>query len=256
MRQVGAHHLLGVDHRLGHAGAARGEQEFADRLGIDLLDRARDGVGRPGGHKLAPRQRLHLRRRLVDMHQQHALEVQRRQRAGIDLAVLHEHQAGLHEVEDVAQLGVVLAHHRVGRRHRRQRRARLHGGHREQRELDGVRGQDHHRLVRPEAAIDQRLGHGIDLPLGLGIGDFQPLALRPAALRQPDPVRRLLRPLRQEGRHVLFVGLQLVIRLQQDGAIAAPVDPDVAAQEVDRLEGRLHHTVQRRYSRCCLACAD
>ena len=178
------------------------------------------------------------------MHQQHALQVQRRQRAGIDLAVLHEHHAGLDQVEDVTQLGVVLAHHRVGRRHRRQRRARLHGGHREQRELDRVRGQDHHRLVRAEAAIEQRLGHRIDLPLGLGIGDFQPLALRPAALRQPDAVRRLPGPLRQESRHVLFVGFQLVIRLQQDRAIAAPVDPDVAAQEVDRLEGRLHHTVQ------------
>ena len=57
---------------------------------------------------------------------------------GIDLAVLHEHHAGLDEVEDVAQLGVVLAHHRIGGRHRRQRRARLHGRHGEQRELDRV----------------------------------------------------------------------------------------------------------------------
>ena len=29
---------------------------------------------------------------------------------------------------------------------------------------------------------------------------------------------------------------------------AAPVDLDVAAQEIDRLEGRLHHAVQRRFS--------
>jgi hypothetical protein len=138
-RQVGAHHLLGVDHGLGHAGAARSEEEFADGPGLDLLDRSRHRVRRLGGHELAPRQRLHPGRRLVDMHQQDAFEVQRRQRAGIDLAVLHEHHAGLDEVKDVTQLGVVLAHHRIGRRHRRERRARLHGGHGEQREFDRVR---------------------------------------------------------------------------------------------------------------------
>jgi hypothetical protein len=51
---------------------------------------------------------------------------------------------------------------------------------------------------------------------------------------------------------MLLVGLQTVIRLQQNGAVATPLDLDVATEEVDRLEWRLHHTVQRdtpgRYS--------
>ena len=160
------------------------------------------------------------------------------------LAVLHEHQARLDQVEDVFQLGVILAHHRIGRRHRRERRARLHRRHRQQRELDRVRRQDHHRLVRPEAAIEQRLRHRIDLLLGLGVGHLQPVAPRPAALRQPHAVRRLLRPLGEERRHVLFVRLQLVVRLQDDRAVGAPVDGDVAAQEIDRLERGLQDAVQ------------
>ncbi len=145
---IGAHHLLRVDDGLRHAGAARGEQEFADRLRLDGVDGLRHCIGRLGRDQLGPRQRLHLRRRLVDVDQQHAFEIERGQGAGVDLAVLHEDQAGPDEVEDVFQLGMVLAHHRIGRRHRRNRRARLHGGHGEQRELDGVRGQDHHRPCR------------------------------------------------------------------------------------------------------------
>ena len=183
------------------------------------------------------------------MDQQHAIEIEVVQRIGVDLTVLHEHQAGLDQVEDVFQLGVILAHHRVGRRHRRERRARLHRGHRQQRELDRVRRQDHDRLVRPEAAIEQRLRHRIDLPLGLAVGHLQPVAPRPAALRQPHAIGRLGRPLREERRHVLLVGLQRVVRLQDDRAVGAAVDGDVAAQEVDRLERRLHHTVQRRFPR-------
>jgi hypothetical protein len=43
---------------------------------------------------------------LVDMDQQHALEIEGGQRAGVDLAVLHENQAGLDQVEDIFELGV------------------------------------------------------------------------------------------------------------------------------------------------------
>jgi len=84
-------------------------------LGLDLLDRSRHRVGRRGRDQLAPGQRLHLGRRLVDMDQQHAFKIERGQGTRIDLAILHEHHAGLDQVEDVAELRVVLAHHRISR---------------------------------------------------------------------------------------------------------------------------------------------
>jgi hypothetical protein len=145
------------------------------------------------------------------MDQQHAIEVEVVQRIAVDLTVLHEHQAGPDQVEDILQLGVILAHHRVGRRHWRERRPRLHRGHRQQRELDRVRRQDHHRLVRTEAAVEQRLRHRIDVLPGLAVGDLHPIARRPAALRQPDAIGRLGSPLREKRRHVLLIGLQLVV---------------------------------------------
>ncbi|MEY3327547.1 MAG: hypothetical protein RLZZ115_428, partial [Cyanobacteriota bacterium] len=39
--------------------------------------------------------------------------------------VLHQHHGGLDQAEQVLQLGVVLAHQRIGGRHRRGRQARL-----------------------------------------------------------------------------------------------------------------------------------
>src|SRR5262249_29613653 len=90
---------------------------------------------------------------------------------------------------------------------------------------------------------------GIDLLLGLGIAELQPFAVRTAALRQPHTVRRLPGPARQECRDVLLVGFQPMVRLQQDGAVGPRFELDVAAQELDRLEGGLRRTVQRRFSR-------
>ena len=55
------------------------------------------------------------------------------------------------------------------------------------------RRQDHQRLVRPEAAIEQRLRHRIDLLPGLAVGDLQPVARRArgAAPARRDPAPRL-----------------------------------------------------------------
>jgi hypothetical protein len=190
------------------------------------------------------------------MHQQHAVQVQSGQRVGIDLAILHEDKAGPDQVEDIFQLGVIAAHHRIGRRHRGERRSRLHRRHRKQRELDRVRRQDHHRLVGPEAAVEQRLRHRIDLLLRFRVGQLQPRPLRPAALREPQTIRRLTRPLCQECRHVLLVGSELVVRLQDDRAVAASFDGDVASQKVDRLERGLQDAIHRRFLfvLCCAPC--
>ena len=49
------------------------------------------------------------------MHEQYAREVERRESARVDFAILHEHQPGPDQVNDVTQLGVILAHQRVGR---------------------------------------------------------------------------------------------------------------------------------------------
>src|SRR5262249_21793992 len=84
---------------------------------------------------------------------------------------------------------------------------------------------------------------------GLGIAELQPFAVRTAALRQPHAVGGLPGPARQECRDVLLVGFQPMVRLQQDGAVGPRFELDVAAQELDRLEGRLSHAVPRRFSR-------
>ena len=70
------------------------------------------------------------------------------------------------QVEDVAQLDMVLAQQRIGRRHRRGRRAGLHRGHGHQRMFDRVAAEDGHRLVRPGAQVQQRLRQRIDRAAG------------------------------------------------------------------------------------------
>ena len=133
--------------------------------------------------------------------------------------------AGLDQVEQIFQLDVILAHQRIGRRHRRRRQARLHRRLRHQRVLDRIAGENRDRTALLEAEIEQALRQRIDGALGFAIGHLAPLPVGTAALREPDALRRLLRPFRQRRRDVLLVGLQRNARLQNDDAIARAARP-------------------------------
>ena len=90
---------------------------------------------------------------------------------------------------------MILAHQRIGRRHRRRRQARLHRGLRHQRVLDRIAGEDGDGAAVSDAEIEQALRQRVDGALGFAVGDFSPLPVRAAALRQPDAIGRSASPI-------------------------------------------------------------
>jgi hypothetical protein len=80
-----------------------------------------------------------------------------------------EHQARRQRVQHVAQLLEVLAHQRVGRRHRAVRHAGIEAAEREQRVLDAVLAEDRDRALGVQAAVEQRLPDAARLLQGLRI---------------------------------------------------------------------------------------
>ena len=177
-----------------------------------------------------------------DVHDGDAGEIDRLQRLLKGRAVLHHHDGGLDQVEQIFEFGVILAHQRIGRRHRRGRQACLHRGLRHQRVLDGIAGEDRDGAAAFNTEIEQALRQRVDGALGFAVGNLSPLPVGAAALRQPDALGRLLRPFRERGRNVLLVRLQRNARLQDDDAVGPPLDGDVALQPVDLAKaGFLQH---------------
>ena len=191
---VGAPHALRVDHALGHAGGAGGEQHLGDRVGPDLgvrrIDRRRWAWS---ASRSANAVDLALGGRIAgDDH----LEVGRHHRLDGALegaAVGGEHEARGQQLEHVAQLAVVLRDQRVGRRDRHVGHADVERGKRQQRVLDVVAGQDGDRPLGREAAREQRRADAPRLVERLGVGDAAPAALV-VALREQHPVGSALRP--------------------------------------------------------------
>ena len=144
-RRIGAHHLLGVDDGLGHAGRARGEQQLADGIGRDLRNRLLDVSRHRRRREIGIGHALDAVARPYDVDDGDAGEIERFQRFLEGRAVLHHHHRGLDQVEQVFQLDVILAHQRIGRRYRRCRKPRLHRRLRHQRMLDRIARQDRHR---------------------------------------------------------------------------------------------------------------
>ncbi len=174
-----------------------------------------------------------------DVNHGDAREVERFQRLLEGRAVLHHHHGRPDQAEQIFQLGMILAHQRIGRRHRRRRKPRLHRALRHQRVLDRIAGQDRDGPSLGNSEIEQALRQRIDRALGVTIRDLAPLPVGTAALRKPDPLGRLLGPFRQRGRDMLLVSLQRNARLQHDRAVGASLDRDVALQPFDLAKGRL-----------------
>ena len=156
-RGIGAHHRLGVDDGLGHAGRARGEQQFADGVGRDLCDRLLDVAVYGRRRKIGKGNALDAVAGARDVDHGDAVEIERLERLLEGRAVLHHHDLGLDQVEQIFQLEVIVAHQRIGRRHRRRRKARLHRGLRQKRMLDRIAGENRNRAAGLEPEIEQRL---------------------------------------------------------------------------------------------------
>jgi hypothetical protein len=111
-------------------------------------------------------------------------------------AVRGEHQAGIQQLDDVAQLGVILRHQRVGRRDRRIRHAHVLAGQSQQRVFEVVPGQDHDRAFDAEIARQQRLADGAHAVQRLFVRDVAPAAVR-IAPGEEAALRRFPRPVAQ-----------------------------------------------------------
>src|SRR5262249_34465750 len=94
------------------------------------------------------------------------------------------------------------------------------------------------RAVRLELQVDEALRQRIDGTFRLGIRQFAPLPLGTAALRQPDAIGRVPGPFRKIGRDVCSVRLQRNARFQDDRAVIATLDRDVAREPIDLAKGR------------------
>ncbi|MCY1356269.1 hypothetical protein D9M69_427140 [compost metagenome] len=209
---VGAPHAVRVDHRLGHLGRARGEKKLGDGVGAGGLHRRVDGGrGRRGGEHVEARGGAAFERAFGE-HDLGAGGHGGRDGLGEARGVGGEHQAGRERVDDVAQLVVVLAHDRIGRRHGAVGHARVEAAQREQRVFDAVLAQDHDRALGVQAAIEQGLSDAARFFQRLRIAHAQPVA--GAAVGQAlaacdeGAIGRHLRPVREPVGHALAVGLQ------------------------------------------------
>jgi hypothetical protein len=75
---------------------------------------------------------------------------------------------------DMLELGVILALERIGDRDWRYRDAGGMAGEREERVVDAVGGEDHHRPLGRETALDETRRQGIDNRSSRRIGQFAP----------------------------------------------------------------------------------
>ena len=157
---VGAPHALRVDDRLGQLGRARGEQELGDGVRAGGRHRGIDGRGgrgrRAGCRRRWPGSALAsvaVARSTTSTSARH----DRGDGAAEARGVAGEHQPGRQRVEDMAQLVVVLADGGIGRRDRAVGNAGVDAAERQQRVLEAVLAQDHHRPLGGQAAVEQGL---------------------------------------------------------------------------------------------------
>ena len=232
--QVGAPHALGVDDRLGHLGGAAGEQE--------LHDGARAGGVHGGIHRRRGRGGLQAVKRqggtafdaALGQHHFHIGAHGGFDGFAVARTVGRKHQPGGEGGDDVAQLVVVLAHGGVGGRHGAVGHPCVNAAQRQQRVLDGVLAQHHHRALGIQAPVQQGLADAAGGVQRLGVAHMLPVArlqwLARAQLlapRQKAVVGRGLGPVHQVVRHAPGKGAQGQIGLQVAHArrAFAQVDP-------------------------------
>src|SRR6185295_18156054 len=220
---VRAQHAVGVDHALRHPGRAGGEEDLCDRVGSQLKERA-----------FHQRAGIHLQQ----LRDRGRLRADRREGRLEFLRVVGEDEAGLHQVEDVLQLAVVLRHQRIGGRDRRHRHADMHCAEREQGVVDAVVGEDGDRLLRVEISFEEGLSYPPRRAVGFAVAELSPPAALPVPLGKEDPLRRLVRPLGKPLRDAAGVGAELLRRAHDRRTVGALLQRDPGGRELQR---RMHN---------------
>src|ERR1700758_1943847 len=116
---------------------------------------------------------------------------------------------------------------------------RLHRRHGHERMLDRIARKDRDGTPGLETEVGGPFGRRTAPALGPAIGDFSPLPRLACALREPDALWRLIGPFRQRSWDMRVIGFQRNARLQDDDAVIAPLDHDVAREPIDLSKGRL-----------------
>jgi len=120
----------------------------------------------------------------------------------------------------------------------------VHRAEREQPVIHAVVGEDGDGLVRPEAALEQRLA---DAPRGfqrLRVGDLAPLLA--VAFGEKHAPGCVFRPAQQPLPDAALVAAQRLRRAQYCRAVGAPLDPDIGRREAQ--SGVQHHGFLLRFS--------
>ena len=201
---VGAQHALRVDHALGRAGRARGEQ--------DLGHAVRANTGKCLIH-------ARRRRRLQQFGDRRRLRAHGRERRSELRRIGGVHQTRAQQLEDRLELGEVLRHQRIGRRDRRHRDADVHRAEREQGVVHRIVREDGERAFGVEAALEQRTAdapHGVER---LAVGHLAPAVL--GSLREERAIRRLVRPVGQPFSGAARVRTEQLRGAQQHRAVPA-----------------------------------
>ena len=239
---VGAPHAVGVDDGLGQLGRAAGEQELDDGVGRGGLLGGIDGGRGFGGQQFGQRRAgTAAKRCVIGVARQHDFAAggcHGGNRRAIARAVLGPDQARRQRVDDVAQLAVVLADGRIRGRGGRIRHAGVQAAERQQRVIDAVVGQDHHRPLGRQPAREQRLADAASGIQRLRVADVAPVAelsvSQPLALGDEGFVGRGARPMDQAIRHARVEILQRHIGRQVLRAVIARAHFDAGDAEGQR----------------------
>ncbi len=231
-RLIAAQHALGVDHRLGHAGGAGGEQELGDSVGADpgrgRLDPARgrgcEQIGK--GRRSSPGRRIGRHR-----------DLGRGRHGGLDRSFIcgpggGEDQAGPDELDDLAQLAEVVGDQRVGGRDRSVGNPDVLRGERQQRMLEIVAREDRERALGRKPALEQRLADPAHALEGFGVGQPPPGAIR-TALGQKRARGRVLGPALQPLGQARRIVSERVRRAGADRAIGAMLQLQIERAQTD-----------------------
>ena len=239
-RHIGAEHQLGIDDGLGHAGGARGEQEFGDGV---WPHRIMGGVHRRGFrrvHEIGEERDGAAARRRVLHHDQlhirrHGVLDGARERG----AVGDEDHAGRHEIDDIFQLSMVAGDQRIGRGHRRIGAARIKRAHTHHGVVKIIAREDHEGPLGAEAPCDERRRDAPRGRKGLRIGDGAPCAIFTRG--QPYAIRRNLRPVLQPLGEFLRIGVEGARIVDDQRAIGPPLHRRMALTKLRVSKRRVQH---------------
>ena len=261
---VGAEHALRVDHPLGHAGRARGEEILGHRVRADGGEGQvhRIGVAFAVAEQIVETVSRDAIWRIGGRHHVDPVERQRVQHRREGSAVFDIDHAGPYQGHDVMHLGEVLAHQGIGRRYRGHGNAHLRGRQHQQSMAHGVGGEDHQRPLRPQTAAQQGGREPVGHRPSLGIAHAIPVLAAPFG--QEGALWRRLRPMAQPRPELWRIVFQRLRRSQDHASVRPLLDGDGGfgkarngdgfdthgrSSDAGRRKGRLHPRADRRSSR-------